>query len=140
MVDHIHREGCPYFINYGVRWSSAAEDMGEDLRNGMRIMSEPFIVLPQEYGISFEPIPLISRRQAYGYYSKHLDIKYPHVCFKCKTNLTFKELFDANRKNGLECINYFRDFDMPLYRKLKRLWKSEYVQFYCCECLPEFKV
>lgn len=60
-----------------------------------------------------------------------LDVKYPHVCFKCKTPIIFEELFNANRRN-----HEFRklQFDMPLYRSLKKLWKSKYVEFFCCTC------
>ena len=59
-----------------------------------------------------------------------LDKKYPHVCFKCKKSLKFGELFMANRKD-----HYFNHrFDIPLYRKLKKLWRSQVIEFYCCEC------
>ncbi len=98
----------------------------------------------QEYEMSFEPVE-ISPSQAYGYYSKHLDIKYPHVCFKCKDKLTFKELFDANRNiygdNSYPPLSdQTINFDMPNYRKLKKLWRSQVVEFYCCECFTDRKV
>lgn len=57
----------------------------------------------------------------------HLDKKFPHVCFKCKKELKFEELFVANS-------SFINHFDMPLYRKLKNWWKSRFIEFYCCEC------
>ncbi len=67
-----------------------------------------------------------------------LDRRYPHFCFECKKPLKFEELFDAN-------ITYYNspnaiwrrsklNFDMPLYRKLKKLWRSQVIEFYCCNC------
>ena len=61
-----------------------------------------------------------------------LDRRYPHSCFNCKRGLKFLELFQANTKN-----KYYRNggcFDMPLYRKLKKLWRSKDIEFYCCTC------
>ncbi len=117
MVAFIHREGSPYII-------TTTSTIGDWYSR-------------QEYEASFNPVPFpavrINTRQAYGYYSTHLDIKYPHVCFKCKKKLKFKELFNANRKN---CYS----FDMPLYRKLKKLWRSQVVEFYCCECFSDAKI
>ena len=60
-------------------------------------------------------------------HSNHLDIKYPHICFKCKRKLKFIELYGINRE-------YSEAFNMPLYKRLKKLWKSEFVKFYCCTC------
>lgn len=55
-----------------------------------------------------------------------LDNKYPHVCFECKRELKWVELYTAN----CEDIR----FNMYAYRKLKKLWKSQVVEFYCCNC------
>jgi len=45
---------------------------------------------------------------------------YPHKCFKCGHELRFEELYNAN-------------FDSSLVY-LEKLWKSEFVKFYCCGC------
>ncbi len=63
-----------------------------------------------------------------------LDVKYSHVCYSrfCGKQLRFEELFQANTKN-----EYYRNggcFDIPLYRKLKKLWRSKDVEFFCCTC------
>ena len=64
---------------------------------------------------------------------KHLlDINYPHVCFRCKKPIYWRELFLANRERTKG--GRMLEFNMPLYRKLKKLWKSQIVEFYCCEC------
>lgn len=61
----------------------------------------------------------------------YLDVRYPHICFKCKTPVIFRELFNANRRN----YEYGKlQFDMPLYRRLKKMWKSRFVEFFCCTC------
>ncbi len=63
--------------------------------------------------------------------TKHiLDIKYPHVCFKCKKSLCWKELYAAN------CDGIV--FNMPVYKRLKKLWRSKVIEFYCCECYADF--
>ncbi len=64
-----------------------------------------------------------------------LDRRYPHVCFECKKLLKFEELFLANMGTGGPVM--YANFDMPLYRRLKKLWRSRDVQFFCCNC---FKV
>ena len=61
----------------------------------------------------------------------HLEIKYPHTCFICNQELIFKELFDANEP--LKATAFY-GFDMPLYMRLKKLWKSKDVEFLCCDC------
>ena len=63
----------------------------------------------------------------YMNHSNHLNTKYPHVCFKCKRELRFIELYGINRE-------YSEAFNIPLYKRLKKLWKSPYVEFYCCVC------
>ena len=64
---------------------------------------------------------------------KHiLDIKYPHVCFKCKKPLFWSELYDANTKPI--SINEIFDGDYKIYKKLKNLWRSQVIEFYCCHC------
>ena len=50
-----------------------------------------------------------------------LDFKYPHRCFECGKELRWLEVTEAT-SNGFR-IEY-----------LKKLWKSKYVQFYCCKC------
>ncbi len=102
------------------------------------------IVLPSEYNIEWlthpggalEIIAHESLPQAvYTNTStkKHgLDIKYPHVCFKCKKDLYWVELFYANARSS------FRGWDFKTYKKLKRLWRSKVVEFYCCKCYPSF--
>lgn len=67
-----------------------------------------------------------------------LSIKYPHRCFnqECKVELSFQELLDRNASvwlKHLDC-NVIRFYDYKKYKELKRLWKSKYVQFYCCRC------
>jgi len=53
------------------------------------------------------------------------DIKYPHKCFKCKRALYWTELLESNpNMNRLQ---------------LAKLWKSKYVQFYCCSCYTDHK-
>ncbi len=61
-----------------------------------------------------------------------LDKKYPHVCFECKKPLKFEELFQANTKD--EYYKFGGCFNMPLYRRLKKLWRSQIIEFYCCNC------
>ena len=66
-----------------------------------------------------------------------LDRRYPHVCFECKKPLKFEELFRANiYLYNPKHIRRFDtiDFDMPLYRRLKKLWRSQVIEFFCCNC------
>ncbi|KKM15856.1 hypothetical protein LCGC14_1691830 [marine sediment metagenome] len=75
-----------------------------------------------------------------------LDVKYPHICFNCKRGLKFEELFHANKREinqGLIAGHHYSDllkFDMPLYRSLKKLWRSQVVEFYCCKCFTDKKI
>ncbi len=55
-----------------------------------------------------------------------LDTKYPHVCFSCKKELKFKELWNRNVSMGV--------------KRLKKLWKSQVIEFYCCECFKKAEV
>ncbi len=58
---------------------------------------------------------------------KHiLDRKYPHVCFECQTPLKFQELLDAN-----SCTAFL---DVDMYKRMKKLWRSRVIEFYCCLC------
>ncbi len=151
MVAFIHREGSPYHIEVVSTPNPLTDEQRDHLDNSMRKIAESVLVeawyFRQEYEMSFEPVE-ISAAQAYGNYSKHLDIKYPHVCFKYKEKLTFKELFNANRRkeNYKKDFTFpngdlrYLDFDMPLYRKLKALWRSQVVEFYCCKCFIDAKV
>lgn len=70
-----------------------------------------------------------------------LDTKYPHVCFKCKRELKFRELYDANNVNEMIFYTpYMKEllgYNVPLYRKLKKWWKSRVIEFYCCQCFRE---
>lgn len=54
-----------------------------------------------------------------------LDKDYPHTCFnpKCKMRIHFHDFLNTNKnmnKNHLE-----------------KLWKSKYVQFFCCRCYKD---
>lgn len=52
---------------------------------------------------------------------KHiLDENHPRVCFNCEKELKFIEL---------KLIN--SDYE---YKHLEKLWKSDNIRFYCCEC------
>ena len=129
------------------------EHMAEDLENAERILSEPFnppfpivrIYSRQVFGTEAaermrealatpNSVLVLSTEDSFEWvdrggrpYSNHLDIKYPHICFKCKRKLKFIELYGINRE-------YSEAFNMPLYKRLKKLWKSPYVEFYCCVC------
>ena len=59
-----------------------------------------------------------------------LDIKYPHVCFKCKKTLYWSELYGRNR---------LYELDYKSYKKLKLLWRSQIIEFYCCTCYERRK-
>ena len=64
---------------------------------------------------------------------KHiLDIKYPHICFKCKKELSWVELFNANM-NDFWSFNAYKG-----YKILKKLWRSRDIEFYCCSCYMIF--
>ncbi len=72
-----------------------------------------------------------------------LDKKYPHSCYNpdCKKSLYFEELYNTNMRivKDTDTIGYgnfvrYMDFDMPLYRRLKKLWRSPIIEFYCCDC------
>ncbi len=49
-----------------------------------------------------------------------IDEKYPHICFNCKRELRFEEMC---------AVNTNKDKD-----HLKKLWKLEEIEFYCCSC------
>ena len=52
---------------------------------------------------------------------KHeLDITHSRECYKCKKELRFIEVIEANRQ-------------IPM-KQLKKLWKHPAIQFYCCQC------
>ena len=94
-----------------------------------KIMEETnYLVIPLEIPIVLDGVNVDRFKKI----KKHpLDVKYPHVCFKCKTPIIFGELFNANRRN----YEYGKlQFDIPLYRRLKKLWKSHFVEFFCCTC------
>lgn len=49
-----------------------------------------------------------------------LDKRNPHKCFSCDM--------------GLKFVSF--SFNSPLsYEEDKKLWKSPYIQFYCCNCM-----
>lgn len=54
--------------------------------------------------------------------------EYPHKCVKCKKTILFSHAFNESKKKG---------FDL---KKFKKLWKSKYVEFYCCYCFPKPKM
>lgn len=56
-----------------------------------------------------------------------LNKEFPHNCFnpECKIPLYFHELLNANPKIDKD--------------HLEKLWKSKYVQFYCCNCYSKYK-
>ena len=64
-----------------------------------------------------------------------LDVKYPHECYdsNCNYKLTFKELLGRNASIKIDgCVLNF--YNYKDYKHLKKLWKSKYVQFLCCQC------
>ncbi len=76
-------------------------------------------------------------------YSKHLDKLYPHFCFRCEITLKFEHFYNANApryafKNPI-ADNYTSNFSVKEYKKFKRMWKSPYVEFYCCICVKSNK-
>lgn len=76
--------------------------------------------------------------------NKHiLDIHYPHKCHKCKTPLYWVELYNANAtqtftRYNLEYIGRKHIWDFETYKRLKKLWRSEVIQFFCCDCYRRF--
>ncbi len=54
-----------------------------------------------------------------------IDKEYPHVCFRCRRPLLFTEMYAANKE---------KDKD-----RLKKLWKLEEIEFYCCTCYDKAK-
>ena len=69
---------------------------------------------------------------------KHeLDKKYPHVCFGCKSELSWEELLDRNislwRKEVPIGNTKLKTINIDT-RYLEKLWKSCIVEFYCCGC------
>jgi len=68
-----------------------------------------------------------------------LDVKYPHMCFNpnCKRKLNFKELWEANAKEifvNNKVHHGRRKWDFECYLRMKKLWRSQVIQFYCCDC------
>ncbi len=122
MVVPIHRENSPYSV--------VAVDSDEGFSWEVRT-TDNAILIPSSYTVAWVKTHIRA-------YSNHLDTKYPHECFNsnCHRPLIFRELFAAN--NGIYDLNVgYKAFNMPLYRKLKRLWKSQIVEFYCCNCFDE---
>lgn len=75
---------------------------------------------------------------------KHiLDIHYPHKCHRCKKPLYWEELYHANAFTFI-----YRDYqpgtglkwDFKAYKRLKKLWRSKVVQFYCCDCYRRYEI
>ncbi len=54
-----------------------------------------------------------------------IDEKYLHICFNCKRELRFVEMCAANTN---------KDKD-----RLRKLWKLEEIEFYCCSCYKNAK-
>lgn len=76
-----------------------------------------------------------------SYKPKHiLDLHYPHKCHRCKKPLYWEELYDANAGRVIMICD--RDhfarigpkWDFKTYKRLKKLWRSKVIQFYCCDC------
>ena len=66
-----------------------------------------------------------------------LDTKYPNKCFKCKKDSHFHELLNRNASIGGIIRRGVNFYDYKEYKKLKKMWKSKYVQFYCCFCFAD---
>lgn len=78
-----------------------------------------------------------------------MDRHYPHICFKCKHDLIWRELVTRNIhwefkrylitfKNDIKIVSLKNWIDnIKQYRHLKQLWRSSVVQFYCCDCYDE---
>ncbi len=61
---------------------------------------------------------------------KHiLDINYPHSCFICKEALYWEELFSVNME-----IQEWSRGNYKTYKQIKKLWRSQVIEFYCCNC------
>ncbi len=56
-----------------------------------------------------------------------MDEKYPHKCFSptCKKQLYFSHAFEQAHKEGFT------------EKQFKKIWKSNRVEFYCCDCYNE---
>lgn len=81
---------------------------------------ERAIVVPYNINIGYQPI--WNRKKEHI-----LDINYPHVCHRCGKRLFWMELYRAN--------SIFTPVgDFKTYKRLKKLWKSKIVEFYCCFC------
>ena len=64
-----------------------------------------------------------------------LDIKYPHKCFGCGTPLSWYELLTANLPHLFRAIFTKKNYEK--YKRLKKLWRSNFIQFYCCDCFDK---
>ena len=56
------------------------------------------------------------------------DTKYPHQCFECNSQLMYGHAMEKARKEGFT------------QEQFKEMWKSEYVEFYCCHCFQKLRM
>lgn len=103
-----------------------SEHMSESLRTIRQGLTRA-IVLPRDCHLEWiTPYKIVKPHP--------LDVKYPHVCFKCKKPLEWTELLNVNRTIEFDQYGNIVTFDMTIYKRLKKLWRSQVIEFYCCEC------
>lgn len=135
-----------------IRLPRAPNQQSDAFEAMMHAMTEEFrnargraVVLPAGGNIEWIS-PFIKVRQ------HRLDVKYPHRCFKCKKPLLWLELYDANVDHVVvRRVIYSFDSHLPVrtyhclglkwnfkaYKRLKKLWRSQVVEFYCCFCFKK---
>ena len=100
----------------------------------------------------FEVIHEITETEGICYYTtdvgsevkQHpMDVKYPHVCFECHRKLFWEELLETNILENLRNVREMRYKNyikyQEKYKQLKKLWRSPYVQLYCCRCYADLR-